>query len=490
MINPSVVVHAVKSASEDLETHYKTLDILENNLERYILDCLARQLSPKVFKHAKERLVPINIFPRYVDKITNIYQTGVIRDIKDGTDQDNELMSWYQEQMSPNLKFHWSNKLFNACKSTLIQPYIPDGGGSPKIRVIPNDRFVVYSDDPHEPTNPTMVVLIAGKDGLGKDVYWAYDKDQFMIVKSDESIDYKAMDEMGLGDGVNPYGALPFIYVNSSPLKVMPCPDKDSIRMTEFVPMALTDLNVAAMFGAFSITHITNGSVENLTYAPNALWFLKPDDPEKDVQIGSLKPQIDYQEALALIQSELSLWLGSKGIKSQSVGQLTVESAASGIAKIIDEADTFDVRQEQTVHYGRAEKDFWNLVLHNMHPVWVARNLVENRQLASASCSVETKFAVTPAGTQRTQLIADQKEEYAAGFTTRKRAIATLNPQMTMDEVEELIHDIDEERLGGQDVGQMAADQSSATGSADAGSTRESSGSDNRANSGADQQGS
>jgi hypothetical protein len=53
-----------------------------------------------------------------------------------------------------------------------------------------------------------------------------------------------------------------------------------------------------------------------------------------------------------------------------------------------------------------------------------------------------------PVGTQRSQLIADQRDEFAAGFTTRKRAISTLNPQLTMEQVEELIEEIDEERGG------------------------------------------
>ncbi len=66
MINPKLVCSIVKSHAADLALHAKTLDILEGNLEPYVLESLQRQLSPRVFMYAKDRLVPINILPRYV----------------------------------------------------------------------------------------------------------------------------------------------------------------------------------------------------------------------------------------------------------------------------------------------------------------------------------------------------------------------------------------------------------------------------------------
>jgi hypothetical protein len=358
---------------------------------------------------------------------------------------------------------HQSNRLYNACRSALIHPYITEDG--PKLRVIPNDRFAIYSDNLIDPTKPTMVVLLAGRDDKKREVYWVYTDTEFAVMKSDETVDYAAMEEMGLADGVNPYGVLPFVYVNQSSLKLVPVPDLDSIRLAEYVPAALTDLNLAALFSSFSITYIKNGEIADPTYAPNALWFLKSDDPEKDVEIGTLKPEVDYQEVLNLIQSELSLWLGSKGIKTGSVGQIAAEQATSGIAKIIDEADTFDVRQGQTVSYAKAEQEMWDMILHKMHPIWVSQGMVENRTIMSSTAEVVTRFSVIPVGTQRSQLIQEARDEYAAGFTTRNRAIQMLNPQMTYAQIEDLEVDIDEERgmsLEGSPENQMSKDYNSA----------------------------
>lgn len=487
MIDPKKVIAIVNNAAADLALHAKTLDILEGNLEPYVLEALARQLSPQVFAYTRERMVPINIMPRYIEKLANIYQTGVSRSVMEGDQSDSDLLGWYEDELCTNKHMHLANKLFNACGSALIHPYATLDG--PSLRVIPNDRFVVYSDDKVNPLNPTMVILLAGKDAEHREIYWVYTAEEFAVIKSDETTDYQGMANFGLGSGINPYGVLPFIYINSSSFKLRPCPDKDTLRMTEFVPIALSDLNMAAMFSAFSITHITNGTIENLTYAPNAVWFLKSDDPEKDPIIGSLKPQVDYQEVLNLIQSELSMWMGTKGIKAGSVGNLTVESSSSGIAKMIDEADTFEVRQEQTVHFGEGEHEMWELIFRYMHPIWVSQGLVENRTMFSPFASVDVKFSIVPVGTQRTQLIADQKEEYAAGFTTRARAIAALNPQMTSEQVEELMAEIELERStpaqeeAPTNGNQVAENQDQATG-ADQG--QGSTSGDRRSDSGAD----
>jgi hypothetical protein len=444
MIDPKLVKKVVQSQADTLQTNYKMIDLLEGNLEPYIVKNLERLLSPRVLRYALERIVPINIIPRYVDKLSNIYQTGVMREVSEGSEADSDLLSWYEKQINANQIMHLSNRLYNACRATLIHPYITEDG--PKIRVIPNDRFAVHSDDPIDPTKPTMVVLLAGRDAEKREIYWVYTDTDFAVVKSDESVDFAAMEEMGLADGVNPYGVLPFVYVNQSNLRLIPSPDIDSIRLAEYIPAALTDLNLAALFSSFSITYIKNGEVADPTYAPNALWFLKSDDPEKEVEIGTLKPEVDYREVLNLIESELSMWLGSKGIKTGAVGNLTENQAASGIAKIIDEADTFDVRQAQTVTYGKAEQAMWDMILHKMHPIWVSQGMVENRTIFSSMAEVTTRFSVIPVGTQRSQLIQEQRDEYAAGFTTRSRAIAMLNPQMTYAQIEELEREIDEER--------------------------------------------
>ena len=209
MLDPKKVIKQIKAQAQVLQTHFKTLDILEGNLEPYITKALKRVLSDRVYNYAIERLVPINIMPRYVDKLTNIYQTGVMREVVDGTPDDQSLLGWYESQLNVNHMMHNANRLYNACKSTLIHPYATEAG--PALRIIPNDRFVVWSTDEINPTKPTGVALLAGKDNQNREIYWVYTDDEFYVIRSDETIDVQAMAEMGLEDGINPYGVLPFV---------------------------------------------------------------------------------------------------------------------------------------------------------------------------------------------------------------------------------------------------------------------------------------
>ena len=178
MIDPRLVCKVVRNQATTLQQNFKMIDILEGNLETYVMDGLRRILSARVLPYALERLVPINIVPRYVDKLSNIYQTGVSRTVIDGSEADQELLGWYEKKLCANKLMHQSNRLYNACRSALIHPYIGEDG--PELRVIPNDRFVVYSDNPIEPNKPTMVILLAGRDAAQRDIYWVYTETESM----------------------------------------------------------------------------------------------------------------------------------------------------------------------------------------------------------------------------------------------------------------------------------------------------------------------
>ena len=458
MIDPRAVCEIVKHHAKLIQAHCVTLDIYENNLTPYVENALNQQLSDTAPKIAMSRMVPINILTKVVDKLSNIYQQGVVREVVDGDQSDMDLVSWYSDQFEINNTMHFSNTLFNACKSTLLHPYIHDG--KPCLRVIPNDRFIPYSTDPVNPEKPTGIILLAGRKDT-RDMYRVYDADSFRVVLSDGTIDYEEMNAIGMEDGINPYGVLPFVYVNSSKLKLCPTPDDDAVRMAVTIPVMLADLNMAAMFQCFSMIYTIDTAVENMPFSPNAVWHLKSDIEGAKPTIGTIKPDVDIQEVMNLVQSEFSLWLGTKGIRSSSVGQLTTDSFASGIAKIIDEMDTLDARQAQTALFSKGEAELWDLVLNSMHPYWVVTKMIENPGLFSPGAKVNTTFRLSLPGSTRTQLIDEQVKEVGAKFTTRRRAIMALNPTLSEMEVDALIAEIDADNMTEDELNQPMQQQPS-----------------------------
>lgn len=445
MITPKQVNELVKKFEPYLRHNFELIDILEGNLLCYIEKDLKKDMSPQSYEQARTRMVPINMLPKIIDKLTNIYHSGVVREVVDGTDADKELLAWYEDKLDINQKMNMANEMFNLCKAMTIHPYV--NNGEPKIRIVTNDKFIPYSSDVVEPEEPTDMVILAGRMDE-KDIYYVYSDETFYISDSTEAIRTDLMAQLN-NDGINPIGRLPFVYaIDSHCERLIPVQDTDTMKMVKVVPIMLTDLNFAAKFQCFSIIYGINLDDEGIVMSPNAVWKFKTDGTEgQKPELGTIKPTVDYDQALKLIESELSMWLGTKGIRPGSIGQLTADNIASGISKVIDEMDTFEARQSQVTVFMDVEEDLWDLIFNYMHPYWVKNGLIDNTQLwSSAKAKVKTTFAVQLPLQSRGQLVTDLQNEVASGFITRKAAIMKLNPELTNDQVEELMSEIDAER--------------------------------------------
>lgn len=443
MIDPKSTNKIVEGYSEYLRYNKDLLNIYEGQLLPYIEHDLKKQLSLQSYEQAIHRIFPVNILTKVIDKLTNIYQTTVVREVVDGTEADEELLHWYEENLSVNEQMQCANEMYNLCKASLIHPMIYEG--KPYLRIIQNDRFVVQGQDMAMPTKPTDVILLAGQKD-GKPLYFVYDDYTFKIYVGEDT-DTAMMSQYGNELGINPFGKLPFVYTPDSKYQIMPIQDSSMLRVVKTIPVILSDLNLAAMFQTFSILYGIDVDDENIKFAPNAFWKFKSDvTTDKTPSIGQIKPQVDIDQVIRLVEAELSMWLGTKGIRPGAVGQLTAENMASGISKVIDEMDTYEARQKQVTVFQNTEKNMWDLVLKTMHPYWVQNGMVENTTLFSPGAKVQTKFAVQLNMQTRGQLVKDLKEEIASGFSTKKLAIMKLNPEMSEEDVAELMAEIDQER--------------------------------------------
>ncbi len=444
MITPEQVVKVVDRQKAYTAHNSTLLDVFHGNLMQYIMADLKKSLSPQSFIQQCYRLAPINILPKIIDKLTNIYQTPVIREVQDGKESDSELLSWYVEKMSANDALNQANEYYNLTKASLIYPYVAKE--KPALRVIQNDKFAVYSNDPIEPEKPTHIILFGDKDG-DTDIYWTWTDTQFMVSDSEGKVRTDLMASFDNQLGINPIGRLPFIYVNESRNHLLPPQDTDTMTMVKLLPVMLSDLNLASMFQCFSIIYGIDVSDQALTFSPNAFWSLKSDPTsDKKPEIGTIKPQVDYDQVLNLVQSQLSMWLSTKGIRAGSMGTLTTDNVSSGISKFIDEMDTFEARQKQVATFQKADQELWDLVLNYMHPYWSETGMIDNPARFTPSAKVSVTFALQLPQQTRGQVVRDVKEEYASGFLSRRRALKKLNPEMTEAEVDELLAEIDAER--------------------------------------------
>ena len=446
---PMLVEHANMNKSY-LRHNMNLFEIYEGKLLPFVEEDL-RKMIPHSFETIKERIAPINVLKKIVDKLARIYQENPQRMVIDGTDQDMELLEWYDLNFMTDKNMNVSNEFFNMHKASLVQPYVHLG--KPRLRTIPNHNFLVYSNDPVNPLRMTHLVVVVKEDataGITKKKMHVWTDEEFFIVVSDgkkTEIQHREMMENNNPDGINPYGKIPYAYINGSANLLQPLVDTDTFKMTKLIPVLLSDLNYAVMFQAFSIMFGIDVDSENLNMAPNAFWAFKSDaSTDKAPQIGSIKPQVDIDQVLGLIQAELAFWMNTRGLKPGAVGQVGAENFSSGVSKMIDEMDTSEMRQRQAQIYREAEFNLWELVFKHMHPVWVQGNMIENNAMFTESAHVITNFPPQLPIISRGQLVADLKNEVDSGFISKRQAIKKLNPQLNDEEVSELLEEIEEEQ--------------------------------------------
>jgi len=444
---PALLEHIRHNAKYWTDNH-ALIDIYEGNLKPYVEESLRAQLSAQAYEQTKGRVSPINVLQRIVDKLSKIYQEDPTRRVEDGATQDDELLDFYEKCYRINTTMNCSNEFFNMSKASLLEPYVHKG--KPKLRVIPNDRFLPWSNDEVDPQNPTHIIVSHGKETYFKGaekrtrkLFRVYTDEEFLIFDSDGNV---RLDKMGENtDGINPYGRIPFVYVNRSKNLLVPKLDTDMLAMTVLIPVTISDLNFAVKFLCFSIVYTIDADVEGMKKSPNAVWHLKTDADGVKPEIGSLDPSVDSDKVLALIQAEFSLWLNTKGIKPGSIGKLTTDNFASGISKMIDEMDTSEDRKKQVSFYADAEEDLWSLTK-TMHDYWVRTQQIDPMPLFSVDSKIITDFQEQLPTLTRGDIVEDLETEVNAGFTSRRRAIKKLNPKMTEDEIDELIAEIDQEK--------------------------------------------
>jgi hypothetical protein len=448
------IISAYEAKNAYLKENHKLFTALEGNLGELVRKSLEKTLSPNTYAVACERIAPINILRKVVDKLSVIYQQNPFRQVKDGSLSESDLLQWYEKSMSINMVMNTANEYFNTSKVCAVMPFVHKG--KPRLRSLQPGKFMVYSNDLVDPTHVTHFIAIeTGRDSAGQPtvVFHCYTDDEYLIFNSKGEIDTQKMFALGNPDGLNPYRKIPAVYVNRSTSVLMPDVDGDMLRMTMLVPLFLTDLNVGAMFTVWPILWTKDVNIKEFGYSPMTTMqlFTDPVTGAKP-EVGTIEPKMDIPNQLMLLQSQLSVWLSTKNIRPAAVGELTVDNFASGVSKMIDEGDTLDERKRQVDVFKKAEGELWDLLLNYMIPVWSASGQLENRALFPLGSEIVTEFPPQTSIMTRGSLVRDLRDEVDAKFMSRKAAIKRLNPTLSEEDILALMAEIDTEAQSNVEV--------------------------------------
>ena len=460
MIEP--MLDHIKDNSDFTKRNEDALDIYEGDLMRHLVRDMSASLSENYFQQIKTRLVPINILPKVVDKLSRLYHNAPIRTAELETDQ--ELVDMYTDELSINSEFNVAEEYVNLHKGYSIEPFLseiekPDGSLSNKVkaRVLPYDRFLPMNIDRTDKEKVDIFIKFMGDIIINvpdmrhasrtrsetRQLFFAYSNDEFLVFDSQGQIhdDMLPTAVDGTKSTDNPFGTIPMTYGNRARLKVIPTVDSDLLAMTKVMPIIYSDLSGATMFLCFSIIWGLDVNLEKAKMSPNAFWELKSDgNSDKQPQVGTLKPEVDSDKVLAMVKEIYLNWLDTKGLKAGAAGSLRVEDA-SGIAKAIDEMDAAEAHKESAKHFEKDEKDFWRR-LATMHNYWVDQGKLVNINKFSEQFiedSITIEYDPPKPKEDRSQVLENVLREFDRGIMSAEQVVKKLHPSWGETEIAEAI---------------------------------------------------
>jgi len=417
--------------------------IHEGNLLPYVKDAMKRSFSQEYYNAIESRIVPINILKRYIDKVSKAYATDPIRTASE--ERHAELLQKYEYAFNVNTNGSLADRWASLFKGYAWEMFIHKG--MPRLRTISFDKFLVKSLDPVDPLSVDIFIKFMGerrvtklKDAKTVSIFHVYTNEEFDSFDSDGD-DFNTPMTIDLM-GVNPYGTIPFVYGNRSYSELLPTQDTDILPMTLSTPVLASDLSGAILFTTTSLMYGIDVNVENAKLSPNAFMSLKSDPTSGQTpSIGVIKPQADIGEVLGYIKTMMGLWLETKGVRVGSIGDADAGSSASGIAKMIDEMDTYEVRKENIKFLLVDEKNLWDK-LKIMNNYWYSEGLIDpsfGAYMLPDDFSVATQFDEPRPMQSRKEIIEEEKGLQEVGATTPERTVARIFPDYTLEEIAEVV---------------------------------------------------
>ena len=437
----------------------QALDIYEGNLGHYVVEIMRKTLSKSYFETIQDRIIPINVLTRLIEKMSKVYAYPVTRT----SDTNQEFVDNISKMTRLDQQMLLAEEFSFLFKGYALEPYIDKA--TPQLRVIPYDRFIPLSEDKKNPQKMTGMIKMMGKvEHQGSECelfhYWT---DEIFMAYTEKGIYDPDMYVDGKAIEGNPIGVIPFVYGNRSKSMLVPKADSDMLQLTKMIPIVLSDLGGSVMYQCFTILFGIDVKTANLTMSPNAFWDIKSDPKsEKTPQVGTIKPEADVNKVLDYVKNIFTLWLETKGLKVGNVGTMDGNNSASGISKIIDEMDTAEIRRASSQRLGEEEQDLWNLMA-KMNNYWI-ESVPEYRapKIDADFFEVSIEYTQPEPMLSRKEIFETTKAEYEAGFLTAEAAIERMYPDLEGEAFEARVDNLRSLRVGREESNRQ---QQSETGS-------------------------
>jgi hypothetical protein len=418
-------------------------NIYHGKLRDYIRDAIfAEFILKETVSQLTARIIPINVTQKIVNKLAKVYLTPPSRKPVNELNTDQQTIGELEKLLNLNTKMTDANRYFKLSKHFCLEAF--PNQMKPQLRVLAAHHYTPISDDGVDPTNPTYIV---------KHLRWGpEDKQSIHVVWSD--LEHYTMN--GKGDvfvdpsnpeGLNPYGINPLVYCRSQKDELIPVEDDDLLFCQIAICLLLTDLNFASKFKLWNLVYIIGSEAKNLSFNPNSILNIPAGPAGQQVTVGTIESKLDSDAALRTVQSILGMLLSTKSLKSNSMQALDVNDLASGVSKVLDSAESTEDKTEQQNYFVEAEQELFARLKRQI-PVWSEAGLIlpKYRTLTlSEDFELTLRFAMPKPLQSEKETVETEKLKLENKFTTRTRALAVVNSDLSSEEVEQLELEIEKE---------------------------------------------
>lgn len=456
----------INNNREQLAFDLRLYRFYEGQITEEIRNSLALEMqSSAAFNRAIQRIPSINIVKKVNDKLSKVYNEPALRSCN--KPEDTDILKAIASRAGLENQLITANRMTNLSRRSALELYIDED--TLKVKVLAAHQFLVFSDDLKTPNKPTVFIKMLPNatkrsvievDRNGNKIpayeevsvvstYALYTSTEWMIIDSTGDIRADLMAEMGATSTVNPFGVIPFVYINTSKLELMPYPNKTALDVGILIPKLLTDLNYSAQFLSHSVIWTKNANLAGAEINPDAIVNLGDSDPANpsiSPEIGTIDPKTDIPGVLSLIEFQLASYLTTEGLKAGGVGNLDANQDSSGVSKIIDESDATDARKNQMEIFRQVEKDLWTKIK-AVQKFASQGGLVEEKRLFSDEFpnNLSVRFAeIRPLESEK-QKYEKIKIGRELKLLTRKQALQELYPDLTAEQLQARLDDVEEE---------------------------------------------
>lgn len=322
---------------------------------QHLSRAMSRTFLPEDINEFQMLYLPVT--RRIIDKLCIVYKAGVRRELESeaGTDTLNDLYNASDINRKQRQWYRWA-KLFD---TVLVQPVVRNINGVDTLQYdIHTPNKVTVKESPENYLIPEEVVYqIAARDGRGDPVlhtvYWSADEHYTLDENGDRIVDE------GNPQARNPYKRLPFAVLRVRETEnfwgegqtvLANVEEKVDILLVQWMDLMIMQSHGQPVF--------TNAKLEgDVATGPKHPILLLPHLPDQPTRMEFLSPGA----RLAEIQSGVD-WLIEKTAVMYGLAKTAEEGqVASGFAKMLDNWDLMEQREEDTEILKAFERDLFEI---------------------------------------------------------------------------------------------------------------------------------